>query len=262
VLNHFRKHGSSPYKTVMLHGGPGAPGGMLQPAVVLSAKTGILEPFLYGSSIAKQVAELYEIIINHCHKPVKLVGHSWGGWLAYLFAAHHPAMVEKVIMIGAGSFDAQYNVNLMKTRLSRLPEKEISEALILSALVNQSKASDSEFRRFGELMSKADSYDCDENMKELLKFYPEVYNGVWKEAEKLRKKGGLLILGKKIICPVVAIHGMDDPHPADGVEKPLRKVLQNFQFIGLEKCGHYPWREKYAKTLFYEILEKELGGGV
>ena len=73
----------------MLHGGPGTPGGMLQPAVVLSAKTGILEPFLYGASIAKQIAELYEIIIKHGHKQVKLVGHSWGGWLAYLFAANH-----------------------------------------------------------------------------------------------------------------------------------------------------------------------------
>jgi pimeloyl-ACP methyl ester carboxylesterase len=259
IMNHFRKYGSPPYKVVMLHGGPGAPGSMEEPAVMLSSKMGILEPLLTHPSITGQTAGLYEIIMKHCHPPVKLAGHSWGAWLAFMFAANHPAITEKLILIGAGSFDPKYNANLMKTRSDRLSEKENDEATILSALVNQGIASDSDFRRFGELMSKADSYDCDAWEKGALKFYPEVYNAVWKEAEKIRKKGELLAMGNKIACPVVAIHGMDDPHPAEGVEKPLRKVLHDFRFIALEKCGHYPWRERHAKAPFYEILEKELG---
>ena len=141
---------------------------------------------------------LYEIIMKHCHPPVILAGHSWGAWLAFIFAANHPGLAEKLILIGAGSFDPQYNANLMKIRSDRLSEKENDEAAILSALVNQGKASDSDFRRFGELMSRADSYDCDTPEKGGLKFYPEVYHAVWKEAEKIRKKGALLALGEKI----------------------------------------------------------------
>jgi pimeloyl-ACP methyl ester carboxylesterase len=225
---------------------------------MLSSSLGILEPLLAHPSIMGQMTGLYEMIIEHCRPPVKIAGHSWGAWLAYLFAAHHPAITEKLLLIGAGSFDPKYNTDLRRIRSERLSEKENHQVILLSALVNQGKASDSDFRKFGELMSKADSYDCDALENNGLKYYPEVYNAVWKEAEKIRKKGELLALGEKISCPVVAIHGMEDPHPAEGVEKLLRKVLQNFRFIALEKCGHYPWREKYAKARFYEILEKEL----
>jgi pimeloyl-ACP methyl ester carboxylesterase len=260
ALNHFRKYGRAPYMTVMLHGGPGAPGSMQQPAMVLSSKVGILEPLLNRTSIEEQIEELHEIIALQANTPVKLVGHSWGAWLAWIFAACYPLITEKIILIGAGSFIEQYNVNLTQIRLSRLPENENCEAMILTALINRGEASVSDFRRFGELMSRADSYDCEEGIRESLKFYPEVYNSVWHEAEKLRKKGELLVLGEKIRCPVIAIHGLDDPHPAEGVEKPLRKIMHDFRFIGLEKCGHYPWKEKYAKTRFYEIMENELKG--
>ncbi|MBN2272864.1 MAG: alpha/beta hydrolase [Bacteroidales bacterium] len=245
----------------MLHGGPGAPGDILLPAVALSAKAGVFEPLLTQLSITGQIDALHEMILNHCHPPVKLAGHSWGAWLAYLYAAYHVDTAEKTILIGAGSFDIQYNVDLMKIRLNRLSEKEKSEAMILSALVGQGEASDSDFRRFGELMSKADSYDCEERKDSSIKFFPEVYNAVWKEADELRHSGELLTLGEKINCPVIAIHGIDDPHPVDGVEKPLKKVLHDFRCIRIEKCGHYPWREKYAKALFYQILERELGIG-
>jgi pimeloyl-ACP methyl ester carboxylesterase len=243
----------------MLHGGPGAPGSMKEPAAVLSMQSGILEPLLTYPSVKGQLEGLYEMIMKHCLLPVKLAGHSWGAWLAYIFAANYPDITEKLILIGAGSFDPQYNANLMSMRSDRMTEKENDEAAILSALVNQGRASDSDFRRFGELMSRADSYDCDVPEKGGLKFYPEVYQAVWKEAEKMRKKGELLALGEKISCSVVAIHGMEDPHPAEGVEKPLRKLLRDFRFIGLEKCGHYPWRERHARAAFYEIMERELG---
>ena len=242
----------------MLHGGPGAPGSMREPSVMLSSKLGILEPLLTHTSVAGQMEGLHEMIIKHCDPPVKLVGHSWGAWLAFIFAANFPSLADKLILIGAGSFDPQYNAGLMQIRSNRLSEKENDEAAILSALVDQGRASDSDFRRFGELMSKADSYDCEAEDRDGLKFYPEVYNAVWKEADMMRKKGELLAHGKNISCPVVAIHGTEDPHPAAGVERPLRKVLHDFRSVLLEKCGHYPWREKHAKARFYKILEQEL----
>jgi len=34
--------------------------------------------------------------------------------------------------------------------------------------------------------------------------------------------------------------------------------VKNFRFILLEKCGHEPWKEKYARDKFYEILKKEI----
>ena len=74
-----------------------------------------------------------------------------------------------------------------------------------------------------------------------------------------RKSGNLLQLGKQIICPVVAIHGDYDPHPAEGVKDPLSRILKNFRLVTLKDCGRNLWIEPYVKDKFYEVLKEELG---
>jgi pimeloyl-ACP methyl ester carboxylesterase len=114
------------------------------------------------------------------------------------------------------------------------------------------------FEKFGKLMTKADSYDPLKVKSVDLQFNPEIFEKVWKEASELRKNGKLLESVKKLRCPVVAIHGDHDPHPSEGVRKPLSAVLSDFQFLLLDKCGHTPWLEKQAWNKFYEIMKKEL----
>jgi pimeloyl-ACP methyl ester carboxylesterase len=65
-------------------------------------------------------------------------------------------------------------------------------------------------------------------------------------------------LGRQVVCPVVALHGDGDPHPAAGVREPLTGVLKDFQFILLRDCGHTPWIERRAKEAFYDILRAQL----
>jgi pimeloyl-ACP methyl ester carboxylesterase len=74
----------------------------------------------------------------------------------------------------------------------------------------------------------------------------------------MRRSGELLALGKHIACPVVAIHGNFDPHPAAGVQEPLAQVLKDFRFILLNQCGHKPWRERQARDEFFAMLDREL----
>ena len=75
---------------------------------------------------------------------------------------------------------------------------------------------------------------------------------------ELRRNGKLLELGEYIRCPVVAIHGDYDPHPAEGVQTPLSAILKNFRFILVNNCGHKPWIEREARDKFYGILKEEL----
>jgi pimeloyl-ACP methyl ester carboxylesterase len=76
------------------------------------------------------------------------------------------------------------------------------------------------------------------------------------EFNALRKNKQLLPLGKKIKCPVIAIHGDYDPHPYKGIFAPLSQVIENFEHILLKQCGHTPWVEKHAKNHFLEIIDK------
>ena len=86
----------------------------------------------------------------------------------------------------------------------------------------------------------------------------DIFQGVWPAAAQLRRDGKLLELGKHIKCSVVAIHGDYDPHPAEGVQKPLSAILKDFRFILLKNCGHKPWIEQQAKEKFFQILKKEI----
>jgi pimeloyl-ACP methyl ester carboxylesterase len=70
----------------------------------------------------------------------------------------------------------------------------------------------------------------------------------------MRKSGELLTMARKIRCPVIAIHGDYDPHPAEGVKKIMSPLLKDFIFVLLKNCGHEPWNEKFAKDEFYQIL--------
>jgi pimeloyl-ACP methyl ester carboxylesterase len=88
---------------------------------------------------------------------------------------------------------------------------------------------------------------------------PDLYRAVWAEASAVRDSNELLNQAVKIQCPVVAIHGDYDSHPAKGVEEPLNKMLNNFKMIFLTNCGHTPWKEKLASDRFYSVLKDEIG---
>ena len=57
---------------------------------------------------------------------------------------------------------------------------------------------------------------------------------------------------------IIAIHGDHDPQPAEGVQRPLSRIIKDFRFILLEKCGHKPWVERSARDRFYTILKSEI----
>lgn len=255
-MKNLRLYGDSPYSVAVIHGGPGAPGDLAPLARELSNQWGVLEPLQTKNSLDGQVQELKETLETHCHSPVKLIGHSWGAFLSYILTGKHPNLVQKLILIASGPYESQYAKNLMEVRLARLNKREkndfisISEKLTNSTIKEQNRL----FSQLGKLISKADSYNPIIHGSEVIEFQYEVNQNVWKEASLLRSSGELLEIGKSIKCPVVAIHGDYDPHSAEGVRKPLMKVISDFKFFLLEKCGHYPWYENEAKTQFYKLL--------
>jgi pimeloyl-ACP methyl ester carboxylesterase len=77
------------------------------------------------------------------------------------------------------------------------------------------------------------------------------------------KDYGVKIFQKKAIkCPVIAIHGKKDPHPWRGVKEPLENRLNEFKMYVIDKCGHDPWKEYYAKEEFFAILKNEMEGSL
>jgi pimeloyl-ACP methyl ester carboxylesterase len=259
MLN-LRKYGNKPYRVAVIHGGPGAPGEMAPVARELSSVMGVLEPLQTATTLEGQLRELKAVLEKHAALPVTLIGFSWGALLSFIFAVRHPSFVRKLILIGSAPYEEKYALNITQTRLSRLSEEEREQVLSLMVILDDPSIADKNtpLALLGKLLSKADSYDPLPYDDEILECQYEIYQGVWEQASELRSSGKLLELGKRIKCPVVAMDGDYDPHPAAGVKEPLSRTLKDFRFILLEKCGHRPWLERNARDRFYNILKQEV----
>jgi pimeloyl-ACP methyl ester carboxylesterase len=255
-----RTYGQPPFDVAVIHGGPGAPGDMAPVARELASDGGVLEPLQTAASLAGQVEELKTLLEKDAHLPVTLIGFSWGAWLSFICAAHYPALVKKLILVGSGPFEAAYATSIQETRLKRLSEDERIEIHSLTGILNDpvTKDKSAAFACLGALFSKADAYDPIEHESEVIDYQAHIFESVWQEAAELRKSRKLLALAQHIQCPVVAIHGDYDAHPAPGVQKPLSAALKSFRFFLLQNCGHMPWVERAARDEFYRILKEEL----
>lgn len=259
-MTNCRNYGKAPYKVVLIHGGPGGAGTLKELSEILSSNYGILEPLQTADSVEGQIEELKQTLEQKAELPITLVGHSWGAMLGFIFAAKYPSYVQKLIMVSSGMFDAKYAKNIMETRLSRLsPEKKQVINDFMTKLNDSANISDELFHEFGELLEEVDCFESIlSTNNHIIEGQYHIFKNVWPIAAKMRDTGELLAYGKMIQCPVIAIHGDYDPHPYQGVQEPLSKVLSNFSFILLSKCGHEPWIERHAKDEFFNIITMSL----
>lgn len=259
-MDNLRKYGEAPYTIAVVHGGPGAAGEMAPVARELSSAWGVLEPLQTATSLQEQIEELRCVLQKHSNPPVTLVGFSWGAWLSFMLAAGYPALVKKLVLIGSGPFEERYAAKVATARLGRLNRQEKLEFASISKTLSDPDAENrsAAFSRLRELAFKADAFDPMIRKTGAPDVQAEVFLNVWKEAAAMRRSGRLLELAKDIRCPVVAIHGDRDPHPAEGVDKPLSAAIKGFRFMLLQKCGHMPWIERHAHDRFYQILKGEL----
>ena len=212
-MHNLRQYGAAPYTVAVVHGGPGAPGDMTPVARELSATYGVLEPLQTQTTLNGQINELASVIQDNANLPLTLIGHSWGAMLSFIVTAQNPDLIKKLILIGSGVFAEEYAAEIMDVRLSRLTDDERGAFGTMLSQLNNPAIIDKNaaFKKFGVLMSKADSYDPLPHDSDVVEYQYHVYNSIWPDARDMRASGRLLALGMQIKCPVVAIHGDYDP---------------------------------------------------
>jgi len=258
-MREVRRYGSAPYEIAVVHGGPGAAGEMADVARELASSAGVLEPLQTADSVTGQVEELRLALEEYAASPTTLVGFSWGAWLSTIMAAKHPHCLSRLVLVSSGPFVKADAVGIMETRLSRLRAEERREAeSFMAAMAGASAPADSELLRFGELMSMADACDPLPEPGDPILPNLKIHERVWGEASEMRSAGELLRLAGQVQCPVTAIHGDYDPHPAASIGR-LAGVFRDFRFVLLEKCGHRPWLERHARDKFFAAIRTELG---
>lgn len=226
----FRTYGQPPYRALVLHGGPGAPGcaaGLCRGLAELGL--GALEHLQQGKSSNELMREMLSILDSCGVERIAVIGHSYGAWLALLFAAKFPQRVAQTLLIGCGPLEEAYLPRLVEARQER----------------------------------KARGVDTDnycplpDSSGDMLFFDVEQHTALMDEAFSLRKSGRLLDAALRIPGKVTAIHGEYDPHPIEAL-RVLEQRLPGFTLHTLARCGHDPWKERYARDEFFALLRQEL----
>ena len=259
-MKNYRIWGKPPLKIAVVHGGPGAPGSVAPVARDLSKVCGILEPLQTANTLDGQVEELREILEKHGDLPAIIIGWSHGSGLSCLLASRYPGIVRKLIVIGTTPFDEKYQAEITRNRLLRLSEEERAEFLSLAEIIQNSANEDRSVTmpRLFQLVSRTESYASLPYKDEVLEYQPDIMISIGQEWRRLLDSSELMKIIPDIKCPVVAIHGDYDVNPAEGVREQFSKVIKDFRFILLEKCGHYPWYEKYARDKFFRVIREEI----
>ncbi len=219
----FRLYGQAPYRAIVLHGGPGAPGCAAGLCRGLAEYTGVVEHLQSAHRAEELCEEIAGLTDEFCGGRAVVIGHSYGAWLALLFAAKYPEKAERVMLIGCGPLEKEYLPRLMKTRRTRR-EAGFSDTDNFCALPGSSG--------------------------DMLYFDEAQHIALMNEISAIREQGRLLRTARSVTCEVLAIHGEYDPHPDEGVSGPMAGK-ENFRMVLLDNCGHDPWKERYARDRFF-----------
>jgi pimeloyl-ACP methyl ester carboxylesterase len=252
-----RRYGNSGPIVLLLHGGPGAPGYMKPVAEALSGSFRVLEPFQRGSggeplTVARHVQDLRNVIETYGgdEKPL-LVGHSWGAMLALAWAAEHPETPKGIVLVGCGTFDAAAREQMEAIRQQRMDEtfrKRLEQAPRKYPNPNTRLAV------LGGLYQQLDSVDLIDVKNHLHGCDAKAHEQTWADMVRLQKAGVYPAAFAAIRCPVLMLHGEDDPHPGTLIRDSLLPHLPQLQYVSWPHCGHYPWLEKAACGPFYTTL--------
>ena len=251
------QYGRKGPQVILLHGGPAAPGYMKPIALELAKQFRVREPFQRGSdngvvTVARHVQDLQSLIVEHCgsDKPL-LVGHSWGAMLALAFAAEHPDTARAIVLVGCGTFDPESRKRMEAIREERMDTKFHQR---IEQLTEKYPNPNKRLTVLGGIYQQLDSVDLIEVKNDLLQCDAAAHEQTWSDMLRLQSEGVYPKAFARIHCPVLMLHGEDDPHPGAMIRDNLKFFMPQLEYRAWPHCGHNPWLEKAAHSDFYTKL--------
>ncbi|HEY1535826.1 MAG TPA: alpha/beta hydrolase [Polyangiaceae bacterium] len=256
-----RRLGVSGPAVLVLHGGPGAPGSARGLAQILAQRFTVFEPLQRRSgSVPLSVEQHVQDLAAVAPAPALIVGHSWGAMLGLSYAARYPAAVSKLVLVGCGSYDEATRAQLrasLQERLGPAGRQRLAELQAQPLGETNLTQRESALQQLGDIQSKLETFapiEHDSDTSELLPVDSAGHTETWNDAIRLQRDGVEPQSFSQIRACVLMIHGDDDLHPGAATRDLLRQYIPQLEYLNLERCGHEPWREQYARESFAEAL--------
>jgi len=253
ALIQVRSYGNKGPYVVLLHGGPGAPGEMAPVGRFLSDRFRVLEPLqrLSGDvqlTVDRHVQDLHDVLRCPLRKgPVSLVGFSWGAMLALTYAARYPDDIERLILIGCGTFDRRSREvyqNSMEKRMDANDRHSIDNLVVMLASEEDPVRRNGLFAQFGNIYTHIQSCNPLPVGSEVLVYDEAGFRQTWNDVLSVQDKGVQPAEFEKINARVTMIHGDSDPHPGKLIYESLEPFIRDLRYREIQRCGHIPWIER------------------
>lgn len=243
-------------RLLVLHGGPGAPHGYLLPQMLeLADRYQLIFYDQRGSGQSRtvdqspitwrtHVEDLAQLIIELGLDPLSLVGYSWGGLLALLYAidAYRGAGTRPVRMVLIDPAPTSRGARIaFETEFARRQNSDavakLREELAASGL--REKNHDAYRQRMFEL-SVAGYFGRLERARALTPFrvVGRIQKSVWESLGDYDLRNAL----GTVRCPTLVIHGRQDPIPLASSEA-VTQALPNARLVVIDESGHVPYVE-------------------
>lgn len=255
-----RRNGSGPV-VVGLHGGPGASHDYLLPGfdalaegrtlVLYDQRGGGRSPLPRDAKAGweEHVADLHALKEAWGDAPLNLVGYSWGGLLAMLYAVRHPCSVARLALVSPAPAwrEARAEYERRYAEITNGPwAQEERRKLRESGLRERDLAAYQ--RRLFELAVIAYFKDP-ARVSELTGFrlVERVQKEVWASLGDYDLRPAL----RKLEVPAVVLHGRDDVIPWASAQETAECLGAEFHLI--PDCGHVPYVEGF--DTFRRVLD-------
>jgi proline iminopeptidase len=246
-----RTVGSGP-DVIVLHGGPGAHHDYLLPQFDLLARGRRLRYYDQRgggrSPVARDVAvdwrahvaDLDALIDAWDAAPATLLGYSWGGLLALLYAAAHPGRAGRLALVGPAAITAADRRRAEATfaQRARAPALEAARQELQASGLRE-RDPDAYRRRTFELAVAAYFRDP-ERARDLTPFRVtgRTQQAVWDSLGEYDLRADLA----RVKVPVRVFAGRHDPIPLDATEETARRL--GADLVVFEQSGHCPYVEE------------------
>lgn len=267
VKLHTRTVGEGP-DIVILHGGPGAHHDYLLPhfdALAAGRRLRYYDQRGGGrSSVPREVpvgwkdhVEDLNALIDHWElEPATVLGYSWGGLLALLYAATYPERVARLALVSPAPLTKEHRDEFQRRFSDRMAHPRVAEArrrLRESGLRTQ----DSEaYRKQAFELSVAGYFKDPTRATELTPFRVtgRTQQAVWNSIGASDLSTELVELSE-LCVPALVVHGRHDPIPLETAEH-VAELLCAAKLEVLDDVGHVPQVEDFDS--FVRILDEFL----
>ncbi len=216
--------------------------------------TGASKPPVFDASTISVALTLDDLEAIRCRLGLRqwsVLGFSYGGYLASLYAHFHPASVSSLVLLGSVGLNFDGFPQFMDNVSSRLcaADRELvaywSNPARMKADPKQATTEIIRARMPGYFFDRTKSLLVSQAMK-ASDFDFDMGEWIFRDIEA--RGLDLAKMEAAFSGPVLVLHGRQDP-TGESAPLALQRYYKNSDLVFVEKCGHYSWVEQPEKIL-------------